>query len=168
MLQQQAGMGMENPAHGMIGAMQPIYDRNLQQSQAALNASAPGRFGSAHTSQGIGLHQNALQDFNMFQQQAHMQGAQLQHQQQQLAQQAMQLMGGLQNQGFQQQSQMAGMQLAPLMQLLGMAAPQNAIVNGYIPGQPGDPSLNAGPGGFQNASQNANWLQRMMLKPFGM
>jgi len=50
-------------------AASAISQRNLQSSLGQLSSSAPGRFSTAFTNQGIGLAQRAQQDLNLLQQQ---------------------------------------------------------------------------------------------------
>lgn len=72
------GMGGPGVSAGqsVINAAQPIFMQNMQRALGQLQSSAPGRYGTAFTGQGIGLQQRALQDFNLFQQQALQQGMQ--------------------------------------------------------------------------------------------
>lgn len=58
------------PGGTILGAATPVFLRNLAEAQTGLAASAPGRFGSAFLQQGTNLAQRALQDFNLFAQQA--------------------------------------------------------------------------------------------------
>lgn len=67
---------LTNSGGQVVDAAQPIFQQNLQAAQGNLNSSAPGRFSTAFAGQGIGLAQNALQDFNLFQAQALQQGQQ--------------------------------------------------------------------------------------------
>lgn len=76
-------MGAMNPAFGTIAAQTPIFDRNLQAANARLSAIAPGRFSSAIAQEGAGLNAQALQDFNLFANQALQQGLQTQLQERQ-------------------------------------------------------------------------------------
>lgn len=76
-------IGAMNPAFGQLAAMTPIFDRNLSRANSELNNLAPGRFSSAFVQQGQDLASTALQDYNLFAQQALQQGQQLQLQQQQ-------------------------------------------------------------------------------------
>lgn len=76
-------MGAMNPAYAQLAAMTPIFDRNLQAAQTQLSNAAPGRFSSAFVQQGQDLASTALQDYNLFAQQALQKGQDQQLQQQQ-------------------------------------------------------------------------------------
>ena len=54
-------------------AMDPIFQRNLQFAEAQHAAAAPGRLGSAFMQEGTNLRGQALQDYNLFIQQARQQ-----------------------------------------------------------------------------------------------
>ena len=75
-------MGFANPGQAVVGAAQPIFDRNLRQANTQLANTAPGRFSTAFESQGIDLNRQALDDFNLFASQQLMAGEQLRAQQQ--------------------------------------------------------------------------------------
>lgn len=65
--------GYMNPlgqAMSTLGAATPIFDRNLQTANAHMNTAAPGRFSSALAQEGRDLNATALQDFNLFANQA--------------------------------------------------------------------------------------------------
>ena len=68
------GGGGVGAGQQVINAAQPIFNQNLQAGLGQLSNFAPGRFSTAAQQQGVGLAQNALQDFNLFQAQALQQG----------------------------------------------------------------------------------------------
>ena len=59
-----------NSAQGVGEAAFPLFQRGLQESLGQLANSGQGRFSTAFESQGVGLGQRALQDFNLLQHQA--------------------------------------------------------------------------------------------------
>lgn len=69
-----------NPGQAVIDAARPQFDRNLQHANTQLANNIPGRFSSAFVSQGNDLSSRALQDFNLFQQQALQSGQEMQSQ----------------------------------------------------------------------------------------
>ncbi len=69
-------LGGGGAGQNVINAAQPVFEQNLQSSLGQLSNFAPGRFSTAAEQQGVGLAQNALQDFNLFQQQVLQQGQQ--------------------------------------------------------------------------------------------
>ena len=92
-------MGAFNQGQQVVNAALPIFQQNLRGAQGALASGAPGRFSTAFEAQGNDLSRNALNDFNLFQQNTLMQGLGLQNQQQQAALNFMLGAGGLQQQG---------------------------------------------------------------------
>lgn len=89
------GIGGFEQSQALVGAAQPIFAQNLQAALGSASNAAPGRFSTAHAAQGIGLGQKALQDFNLFQQQALQQGLGLDLQARQMAQSGILGAGGL-------------------------------------------------------------------------
>lgn len=73
-------LGAVNRAEQTLQAALPTFDRNLQRANASLMNSAPGRFSSRLAQEGTDLHSQALNDYNLFANQALMQGQQLQSQ----------------------------------------------------------------------------------------
>src|SRR5690606_1082416 len=65
------GMGA---GQAIVAAALPGFAQNLTQANTELARIAPGRFSSALAQQGTDLNRAALQDFNLFAQQALMQG----------------------------------------------------------------------------------------------
>lgn len=63
-----------NAGQQVVDAAQPVFNQNLQNALGMLNSSSPGRFSTAANQQGVGLAQQALQDFNLFSAQALQQG----------------------------------------------------------------------------------------------
>lgn len=147
-LAQGGGVGA---AQQVIGAAQPIFQQNLDFAQGQLQNAAPGRFSSAFVNQGIDLGSRALQDFNLFQQQALQQG-------QQTGLQAAGLLGNLASQAGQQPfqrmlgagqlgAQISQQQISPLLSIMqgglqfGHPAARQPIVGeggGVIEGDAGD------------------------------
>jgi hypothetical protein len=69
--------GAQNPmglAGQTVASMQPIFQRNLNDSLTQLSARAPGRYSSALAMEGTDLASRANQDFNVFMNQALQQG----------------------------------------------------------------------------------------------
>jgi hypothetical protein len=89
-------VGAMNPVFGALAAASPIFDRNMQSTLAKVNAAAPGRFSSALAQEGRDVGTQAMQDFNLFAQQALSQGIGQQIQQQQANQNFMLGARGLQ------------------------------------------------------------------------
>lgn len=58
----------------LVQAAQQPFQQNLAAAQGSLASAAPGRFSTALAQQGTDLTSRALQDFNLFQQQATQQG----------------------------------------------------------------------------------------------
>jgi hypothetical protein len=120
LLQGQAPQNPFGPISGfeqsqaLVGAAQPIFQQNLQTALGQLSSSAPNRFSTTFQAQGQGLAQRALQDFNVFAQQAMQQGLGLDLQSRQQALDF--LLGGQQ---LAQQGQLGAAQL--LGQLAGQA-----------------------------------------------
>lgn len=73
-------LGAVNQALSTLQAATPIFDRNLKQANTNLATTAPGRFSSAIAAEGSDLNSRALQDFNLFANEALQQGMQLQQQ----------------------------------------------------------------------------------------
>lgn len=118
-------MGHTNPGQSVVDAATPVFNRNLRLANAQLANTAPGRFSTAFDQQGIGLNQQALQDFNLFVAQQLAQGEQLRAQQQQQALQFMLGAGQLQQQGQLGAAQLMG-------QLAGQAgAAQRGALTDY-------------------------------------
>lgn len=63
-----------NPGQGVVNALQPVFQQNLQNAFGQLNASSPSIFNSAQQLQGADLSRQALNDFNLTASQALMQG----------------------------------------------------------------------------------------------
>lgn len=81
------GMGAFDQSQALVGAATPIFDRNLQSSLGALGNQAAGRFSTAFGAQANDLTSRALQDFNLFSQQALQSGLGLDLQSRQIGQQ---------------------------------------------------------------------------------
>ena len=64
------GMNPLGQAMSTLGAATPIFERNLQTANANLATVAPGRFSSALAQEGRDLNATAMQDFNLFANQA--------------------------------------------------------------------------------------------------
>lgn len=73
-------LGAINQAFQTLTAATPIFDRNLKQANTNLATTAPGRFSSAIAAEGADVNSRALQDFNLFANEALQQGMQLQQQ----------------------------------------------------------------------------------------
>jgi hypothetical protein len=73
-------LGAINQAFSTLQAATPIFDRNLKQANTNLATTAPGRFSSAIAAEGSDVNSRALQDFNLFANEALQQGMQLQQQ----------------------------------------------------------------------------------------
>jgi hypothetical protein len=131
------GIGGFEQSQKLVGAAQPIFEQNLQGALGQLSNAAPGRFSTAFAGQGGGLAQRALQDFNLFQQQATQQGLGLDLQARGLSQQGVlgagNLLGSLSAQAGQN----------PFARLLGagqfglqqQAAAQNPVLQLLLGGQ---------------------------------
>lgn len=131
-----------NSAQATGEAAFPLFQRALQEGQAGLSNSALGRFSTAREGQGVDLTQRALQDFNLLQQQAFMQGTSNQLGAGQLLGQ----LAGVAGQGqFGRAAQatqigLQGDQMNPALQLLlggltfGRPAPNDTIVTDNAPG----------------------------------
>jgi len=78
-------LGAVNQAQNVVAANEPIFQRNLNQALASAANRAPSVQNSQFAQDGGGITTNALQDFNMMNQQALMQGLGLQQQGQQSA-----------------------------------------------------------------------------------
>lgn len=129
-----------NPGIGVVQAALPQHQAMMQAAQARLSEAAPGRFSSAFVSQGNDLAQGAMRDFNVFQQQALMQGAGLQQQQQN---QAINFMLGAGQQGAMGQNAALGAAqlygnlagqagMNPYQRLLGAGQLGNQITQGSV------------------------------------
>lgn len=68
------GLLGQSPGAGVIGAAEPVFQRNLDFALGRLRNQAPNVFGSGLALQGTDLAGQALQDFNLFSQQAAQQG----------------------------------------------------------------------------------------------
>jgi hypothetical protein len=80
-LQNQFGdLGAVNRAEQTLQAGLPMFDRNLQAGMRGVNTSAPNRFSSRLAEEGRDVTTQALQDYNLFANNALMQGQQLQSQ----------------------------------------------------------------------------------------
>jgi hypothetical protein len=126
-------MGAFNQAEQVNQAAQGLFQQNLQRAQGGLASMAPGRFSSALAQQGVDLSSQALQDFNLFQQQNLMQGLGLQNQQQQAALQFMLGAGGLQTEAAQTLGGLAGQAgMNPMERALGAGALGHQFTQGQI------------------------------------
>jgi hypothetical protein len=162
-------VGAMNPAFGALAAASPIFDRNMQSTLAKVNAAAPGRFSSALAQEGRDVGTQAMQDFNLFAQQALSQGIGQQIQQQTanqnfmlgargLQQQAQQDVSGnqLQARGLYQQGQQNGQNnQLQAMQMLGQLASQAG--NGAF-----NRNLQAGQFGLQQQQQAVNPILQLL------
>jgi hypothetical protein len=128
--------GPQNPmglAGQTVASMQPIFQRNLNDSMTALSNRAPGRYSSALAMEGTDLASRANQDFNVFMNQAMQQGLG----------QHINLLGQA-SQTANQQTQLAqNPVLAMLQNVFGFAQPQGkqAIVGNSPIGQIADIGL---------------------------
>lgn len=95
-LTQLAAGGLQNPflpqgqegfqqGQQLVGAAQPVFQQNLNEALTTLTQRAPSLRNTAFGGEAGGLAQQALQDFNLFQQQALQQGQALDLQAQQQA-----------------------------------------------------------------------------------
>jgi hypothetical protein len=131
------GIGGFEQSQKLVGAAQPIFQQNLQGALGQLSNAAPGRFSTAFAGQGGGLAQRALQDFNLFQQQATQQGLGLDLQARGLAQQGVlgagNLLGSLSAQAGQNPFQR--LMAAGQFGLQQQAAAQNPVLQLLLGGQ---------------------------------
>ena len=143
------GLGATNQAQQQIVANLPVFSRALGEANRNMVNAAPSRFSGALAEQGADLNSRALQDFNLFTQQALMQGLGLQQQDQQTALNFMLGSRGLQQdaqnaanqsqlgaRGLQQDAHFtAGQQgqqgIAQLLQALGMRGQQSQALGQF-------------------------------------
>lgn len=92
------GQLTSNPGQGVVDALRPVFEQNLQGAFGQLRSSSPSIFNSAQQLQGTDLARQSLNDFNLTAAQALMQGV---GQQQNAASILGQLLG--QNRGYQLQ-----------------------------------------------------------------
>lgn len=100
------GQLTSNPGQGVMNALQPVFNQNLQSAFGQLRSSAPSIFNSAQQLQGTDLARQSLNDFNLLSSQALQQGV---GQQQNAASILGQLLGQnkqLNMQGFSQAGQL--------------------------------------------------------------
>lgn len=72
--------GQQNPGQGVMQALQPVFNQNLQQGLGQLRSAAPSVFGTGFAGQGVDLTSRALNDFNLLAAQALQQGVSQQQQ----------------------------------------------------------------------------------------
>lgn len=72
--------GQQNPGQGVVNAMQPVFQQNLQSSLGQLRNFAPSVFNSQTGLEGANIGQRALNDFNVVAAQALQQGVSQQQQ----------------------------------------------------------------------------------------
>ncbi len=115
-----------NPGQGVMNALQPVFNQNLQSAFGQLRSSSPSIFNSAQQLQGTDLAQRSLNDFNLLASQAMQQGV---GQQQNAASILGQLLGQNKQtnmQGFGQAGQLGQGNAAALGQL-GQGAAQGDL-----------------------------------------
>jgi hypothetical protein len=131
---------------GMLSAMEPLFQRNLEQTlRMNREFGGPSRFNTAVGDKGVELSQRALQDYNLFQQQALEQARNRQLQ-------AVLGIGGLTGQA-------TGQQQAVMQQLLGAGLTGGGAFSA--------PVITQSPGLFQNIMQGAGTLGGLGVGLFG-
>lgn len=145
-------MGAPQQARATVKAAQPIFQENLSNALTTLGAQAPSIRNTAFAQQAGETTQRALQDFNLFAQQALQQGQQLQQRGRESALNFLTGARGLQQQATAQAGQQGLQAAGTLGQLAGQAgqAPFNRL-------------LGAGQFGLQTAQQQIDPTLRLML-----
>lgn len=172
-----AGTNAQAQALSLMAAAQPQFQRNLQDTFTKLNASAPGRFSSAVAQDGRDLGTQALQDYNLFANQAMQQALGLEQQNRESARNFMlgarsNQQGAVQNAA---QNQLAARGLTLQGDQLQQAGMQNAAQNqiaaqgllGQLAANAGNNAFNrnlgAGQFGLAQQQQAINPIMQLLM-----